>query len=390
MTMYLLVSGDFTTWGGMDRANYELAWYLADHVGASVHLVSYLVAEPLADHPNVTWHRVPKPLNNYTLAEPLLSREARRVSQTLTERGARIIINGGICTWPAINWVHAVHAAWGTRDVHAPILFRLRAAWLKRKNRRAEFRALSKAKLVLTNSERARQQIIEQVGVSPSHVRAVYYGTDPEVFRPVSDIERTAARKKLNWSDERYTAVFVGALGHDRNKGFDILFAAWELLCKDPGWDVDLVSIGGGAEVELWRKRAVAIGLGERVYIMGFSKQVADVLAAADVLVSPTHYDAYGLGVQEALCAGLPAFVTCSAGIAERYPADLADLLLNDPPEATDLVQRLLRWRANMPHYQAHAARFGEMLRQRTWADMASEITGLMESLSSSSSHICI
>ena len=25
---------------------------------------------------------------------------------------ARVVVNGGNCAWPDINWVHAVHAAW--------------------------------------------------------------------------------------------------------------------------------------------------------------------------------------------------------------------------------------------------------------------------------------
>ena len=47
---YVIVAGDFTPWGGMDRPNYELAWYLAEHHGAEVHLVSHRVASPLSDH----------------------------------------------------------------------------------------------------------------------------------------------------------------------------------------------------------------------------------------------------------------------------------------------------------------------------------------------------
>ena len=40
---WILVSGDFTTWGGMDRANYELAWHLAEREGVETHLVSHFV-----------------------------------------------------------------------------------------------------------------------------------------------------------------------------------------------------------------------------------------------------------------------------------------------------------------------------------------------------------
>jgi glycosyltransferase involved in cell wall biosynthesis len=363
----------------MDRANYELAWYLAEKVGTRVHLVSFFVASPLAEHPNVIWHKVSKPLDMYLLAGPLLAREGRRVARRVGEReDARVVVNGGNCFWPDVNWVHAVHAAWNNRHEHAPLQFRLRADWAKRAARRAELRSLQSAKLVLTNSKRARQQVIDHAGLQPERVHAVYYGVDPDVFHPSSEQERKAARGSLGWPSSRPVLAFIGTLGHDRNKGFDVLFAAWELLCRDGTWDVDLVALGAGAEVELWRQRAVEAKLQERVRMTGFTKDVRSVLAAADALVSPTHYDAYGLGVQEALCCGLPAFVTGSAGVAERYPEELSDLLLSDPPEASDLAHRLWLWRANMEGYGARVSKFGAELRRRTWADMSGEIYELM------------
>ena len=362
----------------MDRANYELAWYLAEEVKADVHLVGFFVSSPLAEHPRVTWHKVAKPLNMYLLAEPLLKRAGQRVAKKLRTRVVRVVVNGGNCYWPDVNWIHAVHAEWKTRDLHAPLSFRLRAAWMKSAARRAERRSLKMARLVITNSERARQQVIDHVGLAPERVHTVYYGIDPKVFHPANDAERESARQRLGWPVARPIVVFIGTLGHDRNKGFDVAFAAWIELCKGPAWDVDLVALGAGAEVELWRRRAAEANLSERIRIVGFTRQVDDVLAAADALVSPTHYDAYGLGVQEALCCNLPAFVTKTAGFAERYPDDLSELLLDDPPHATDLVRRLQRWRADMTGYRERVARFGETLRQRTWRDMSRDVVELM------------
>lgn len=359
-----------------------MAWYLAEEVGAEVHLVSFYVAAPLADHPRVKWHKVPKPLGMYTLADPFLARAGRRVAQELAKRGARVVVNGGNCLWPDVNWIHAVHAAWPTRHTHAPLAFRVRAEFKKRAVIRAERESLDAARLVITNSRRARQQVIDHIGIAPERVHTVYYGNDTNRFHPFTEIERADSRQRLGWQANKPVVVFIGALGHDRNKGFDVLFAAWEKLCGDTKWDADLVALGNGAEVELWRRRAAEKNLSRRVRLTGFTKKVRDVLAAADALVSPTHYDAYGLGVQEALCCELPAFVTSSAGIAERYPSELSDLLLNDPPTAEDLVHSLRRWRADMASYRKRVARFGGTLRERTWTDMSREIYELTSAMS--------
>lgn len=362
----------------MDRANYELARYLAEDLGATVHLVSYLVASPLAEHPNIIWHKVRKPLNAYLLAEPWLRRKGQQVASSLRASGARVIVNGGNCAWPDVNWIHAVHAAWPNRDRQAPTQFRWRAAALKAKYRRDERKALKLARMVLTNSERARQQVISELAIAPERAHAVYYGIDAEVFRPATEVERTAARQRLDWPVDRPVAVFIGALGYDRNKGFDLLYAAWEQLCAEPEWDVDLVALGVGAEVELWQTRSRAAGLGERVRMLGFSKGARDILTASDLLVSPTHYEAYGLGVHEALCCGLPAFVTRTAGIAERYPDELSELLLESPPTVADLVARMRRWNGDRAGYRARVADFGATLRQRSWADMARDVVDLI------------
>jgi glycosyltransferase involved in cell wall biosynthesis len=369
-----MVTGDFTTWGGMDHANYQLAWYLANEAGAAVHLVAHSVAAPLRDHPLVRWHRVAKPMDRHALGGPLLARAARRVAAEVSLSGGRVVTNGGNCAWPDVNWVHAVHAAWPRRDRLAPWPFRLRAAFSKRAARMAERRSLRIARTIVTNSKLAREQLIERVGLAPDRVRTIYYGIDAKTFRPPSPDERAEARTRLRLPVGVPVVAFAGALGYDRNKGFDVLFEAWELLCRDPRWEGWLVAAGGGREVDFWRRRATAPTVRGLVRMLGFTSDMPTLMAAADAFVSPTHYDAYGLGVHEALCCGLPAFVTITAGVAERYPAALGDLLLTHPPDATEIAERLRRWHSDIDGYRARVAMFAANLRQRTWGDMARDI----------------
>jgi glycosyltransferase involved in cell wall biosynthesis len=374
MRSYILITGDFVPWGGMDRANYELAWYLADQIGADVHLIAHNVAAPLADHPQVTWYKVKKPLNRYLLAEPLLRRTGLSVIRKLTPKGARVIANGGNCAWPDINWVHFAHCAWERKDSHAPMLFRMRAAWAAQRARKDERNALTMARYVIANSEATRQQLIEKLELSPSRVHTIYYGADGGAFHPPTLEEKQNARHRFQWDQNEPYAIFIGAIGHDRRKGFDLLFEAWKRLCKDANWDVNLAAFGNGAEVSYWREEAARNGIGNRVRMMGFSKEIPTAVIGADVLISPTHYEAYGLGVQEALCSGLPALVTRNAGVAEHYPPELSDFLLDDPPQVEDLVARLRNWRLCMNEGKKKMEPFSQSLRRRTWADMSREI----------------
>jgi glycosyltransferase involved in cell wall biosynthesis len=103
------------------------------------------------------------------------------------------------------------------------------------------------------------------------------------------------------------------------------------------------------------------------------------LLAAADLLVSPARYEPYGLNVQEALCRGVPALVSGSAGIAERYPSDLRELILADPEDDRELASRLRSWRSAIPAWKTKVTALGEILRGRSWPEMARDIVTLAE-----------
>ncbi len=373
MKRYVLVSADVKPGSGMGRPNYELARYLAEQ--NEVHLVAYEVARELMEHPRIIWHRVPKPLNSYILGEPLLRRYGQRVRRQLGA-SARLIGNGGNCLSNDVTWAHYVHAAYRPL-VKTSGPRRVKAALTHRQCLRDERRALQMAQLVIANSDRTARLITEHYEVAPERVRTVYLGVADE-FKPAMNAERSAARVALGWPEEGLTAVFVGALG-DRRKGFDALFAAWQELCRDKSWDVELAVAGVGAEARTWQERSRAAELDGRIRWLGHTNDIATLLRASDALVSPARYEPYGLNAHEALCCGLPAFVTRTAGVAGRYPPELAELLLDAPPEAADIVGRLRRWREDVAGYRARVASFGADLRQRSWRDMAREIVDIME-----------
>jgi glycosyltransferase involved in cell wall biosynthesis len=171
--------------------------------------------------------------------------------------------------------------------------------------------------------------------------------------------------------------AFVGALG-DRRKGFDTLFETWKTLCRDSGWDADLVVVGTGAELPAWKERAVAAGMDSRIRFLGFRRDVPDIFRACDAHVIPTRYEPYSLVTQEALCCGLPALITQTAGIAERFPVALQDWLIPDPDDVVDLASRIRRCRDQATQLAPDLAAFSEQLRAWTWDQMAEQFTDIV------------
>ncbi len=358
----------------MDEANYELARYFADK-GCVVHLVAHRTADDLASHPRVSVHPVPKLAGSDFLSQPLLNQMGRRIAREVAGRGGRVIVSGGNCDWDDVNWVHHVHMVFDP-SVVAGWARRLKDRLRRRVDLAGERRVVPRARVVITQSELNKRCMVEGFGIPAERIHTIYLGINPDIFRPPGDDERIAARARLGAARGKPLVAFVGALG-DNRKGFDTLFEAWGRLCERPDWDADLVVIGRGRDVPLWKARAAQDGIGQRVKFLEFDSDerfVARVLWACDLLALPSRYEGYGRPVQEALCCGVPALVSERSGAAEHYTADVKELLIPDPEDTADVAARLMRWRLVMEQWREKVQPLSAILRSHTWQKMAQQM----------------
>jgi len=366
----VIVAGDFVQTGGMDGVNYALADHLA-RAGREVELVAHRVAPELAAKPGISVRRAAKPLDSYMLGEPFLDHAGRRAARRAAARGGVAVLNGGNVIAPGVNWVHYVHAAYEPREPFDARGLRRRLFHLEALRR--ERRALGLAHTVIANSRTTQRVLIERLGVPEERTSVVYCGLDPLRFSPTSAEQAREARERLGFGP-RPLVAFVGGLG-DRRKGFDTLFESWRELCGRPSWDADLLAIGGGRDLERFRARARALGIAERVRLLGFRSDVDRLLGACDAFVAPARYEPYGVAVAEALARGIPALVSAAAGVAELYSSDLADLLLADPESVSELSQKLLAWRESFPTQRDRVAALSARVRAHGLEQMAAAIT---------------
>ncbi|MEW6734029.1 MAG: glycosyltransferase family 4 protein [Acidobacteriota bacterium] len=377
---WVLIAGGFHQQGGMDKANAALAQYLIKQ-GVQVHLVAHHLDTLFYHQEGVMVHKVKRPVGSFFLGDWQLAWHGQQVAKQITNQwpAARVLVNGGNCAWPDINWVHSVHHAWPCSDLGAPLWFKAKNRLIKELARRQERRSIGKARIVLANSQRTRRDLINYLKIDPNLVHTVYLGSDPN-WGAITPAERVQARAQLGIVDERPLVIFVGALSHDQNKGLDILWSAWQQLSTQTDWDAELIVAGGGNGLVTWQRTIAQAGMAGRIHLLGFTNRVGELLAAADLLVSPVRYEAYGLNVQEAICRGIPALVSGQAGIAERYGAELKEMVLCDPENVADLSAKLIRWRANISYWQEQFLPLATLLRRHSWHDMASQIFALASS----------
>ncbi len=368
---WVIVVAELLRTGGMQRANYELARWLAD-AGARVHLVAHRIQDDLLADPAVVSHVIPFIGGDFVSGRLLRTTGRVIAKRCVAEEGSRVIVNGGNCHVLDATWVHAVHDAWPVRDAGAPLLRRVKNRITKRVSTRDEAGVIPSARVVIANSEKTRDDLLALGGLDPARLHVVYLGCDPEVDRPATKEAVQAQRRKLGIAPDELLVLFVGALMYDRNKGLDTLLDAWVKLRAAGGPKARLLAFGTASPD--WQGEIARRGLEKEVELVGYRSDVGEVLAAADLLVSPSRYDSYGLAVQEAFCRDVAAIPSSGAGFSERMPESLRSLVLRDPESSSELADRIASWARDRERLRPEIAKWGEALRAHTWTDTAREI----------------
>ena len=180
------------------------------------------------------------------------------------------------------------------------------APWLMRRLRAWERRTLLAAHWVVTPTGVGRERLLRDLAIDrlPDHFAVI-----PHPRPPMALPARRAARAELGWAADGLYILAVGRLV--ALKRFDRLIEACAALPDR----VRLVLLGDG-EREALAALAEARGLGGRL-LFAAADRVAPYYAAADLYVSTSATEAFGLANLEALGAGLPALCTAVGGVPE-------------------------------------------------------------------------
>ena len=172
----------------------------------------------------------------------------------------------------------------------------------------------------------SRRELIEEIGCAPGARLLGYFGTLVDRKRPLIFVESIAAIHRLAPELDVHGLLFGDALA-----GLD----------------------------EMTRNRADALGIGDRIHIMGFRMPGEPLLAAMDALLVTAVSEPFGRTLIEAMLLGTPVIAAESGGNTEairhrfngilvppdepRGFAAAAIELLNDRDEATAMSARAAR-----------------------------------------------
>ena len=226
---------------------------------------------------------------------------------------------------------HLVHA-----DVYGGVAAKLRGEWLVSTKhnddpfRTGPFRHVERAvsrlaDRVVTITDALRRFTIDEVGIPAAKVETIHYGLDdlpPPWGENPPDGVPDGAR------------VLLAVSRLTEQKGIEVAVRALDALPDD----TVLVALGEGPERQALESLARELGVERRVFLPGRVPDVAAWLRRATILVHPARWEGFGLGVLEAMLAGLPVVASSVSSLPELVvDGETGVLVRPDDPAALAL-----------------------------------------------------
>lgn len=169
---------------------------------------------------------------------------------------------------------------------------------------------LEAADLITCVSKHERDMLVSEIGLKEDNIKIIYNGINWADWSSVPNKE--VFRKQYPTISEKFV-LFAGRLA--TNKGLSDLISAMQLIDKK---SVDLVITG--ADMGLGKQlEKEASGKGVTMHRLGHidDETYRSVLSAAEMLVLPSEYEAFGIVLLEAAAAKTPVIGTNVGGIPE-------------------------------------------------------------------------
>ncbi|HWR50268.1 MAG TPA: glycosyltransferase family 1 protein [Bryobacteraceae bacterium] len=197
-------------------------------------------------------------------------------------------------------------------------------------------RVLRRAAGCLANSNSARQDAIEILGLDPDRVTTVYPGVAEEFFSVTPEIATDARRK---YGLQKPYAFFLGML--EPRKNLDGLLTAFEQLPTGLRSEIELVIAGpvGWCHPDTLRRLSPPPA---GVRYLGYvpEEDIPGLTAGALMFVFPSFYEGFGLPVVQALAAGVPVITSLGSSL-EEVAGDAA--ILVDPKRPDEIAAAIER-----------------------------------------------
>jgi glycosyltransferase involved in cell wall biosynthesis len=228
---------------------------------------------------------------------------------------------------------------------------------------------------IIVVSQASARAVGRAFRIPQERIRVVHNGIDTDVFRPLDGVAK-----------EPGGILYVGN-SEDRNKGGRFLLQALRLLRDEMDFHLTLVD-NKKSNLKLAPRLVREYGLHTRVTFTGRvpTEELVRLYNRAELAVSPSLYEGFGLPAAEAMACGVPVVATTAPAFLEVVDHGETGWLVPpaDPAALADAIRRLM----SDPDLRAELGREGRRrVRERfDWRRAAEEVVAVYEEVLSGKS----
>ena len=251
------------------------------------------------------------------------------------------------------------------RDVHRRTYYRLLTA--------LERRVYSDRKTSLAAVSQHTADLLKEY-FQRDDVRVIPNGVDTGRFcMSAREERRDQARRNLAFRDTDFVLLLIG--NDWRVKGVPKVL---EAMAQLPALPLHFLVVGDDA-AGAFREKANRLGVLERCHWEAPRPEVMDFYAAADVYVSPSREDSFGLPVAEAMACGLPVITSSQAGVSALLHDGIDGFVPPDPEDTQELARIINRLCGDATLRRIVGEAAARTAQAWTWDRSASEVWSLLQ-----------
>ncbi|HZU37761.1 MAG TPA: GT4 family glycosyltransferase PelF [Gemmataceae bacterium] len=183
----------------------------------------------------------------------------------------------------------------------------------RRKRRIANRLLPRRSDRIVAVGEAVRQALIDIEGFPPERVARIYNGIDLSAYED-NNLQRQQTRRDLGAESEDVLIALVARLDYLKDHATAIRTMA-RLAPRCPR--AKLLLVGEGPQRPHIEEAIRALNVSTQVQLLGYRRDIPQVLAAADIFLLTSISEGIPLTVIEAMAAGLPVVATRVGGLAE-------------------------------------------------------------------------
>ncbi len=190
---------------------------------------------------------------------------------------------------------------------------------------------------VIAISESVKEHLIKDFKVSEENVRLIYSGIDLEKFRTQDSRLKTQTKRELGLKE----GPVIGIIARLSDiKGHIYLIEAMKsVLAKIPG--AQLLIVGEGKMKKELINLSKTLGIEKNVFFIPNTENTALMLSVIDIFVMPSLKEGLGLGLMEAMAAGLAVIGSDVGGIRNLIRDGYTGSLVK-PADARELSSAII------------------------------------------------